>query len=362
VCAARSRTRARCDRVVSRSLPLSALVERTSRRPVNDSAAHGRSFADLDIARVGERFNKQALVLQRIARGELFELDGQRDLNSPRVFASCVRRGHARRAAGFLRSAGAGDDRAEAAAHRVRRRLGVDAVVVRHCARSGPETVQRWCRGFAEERHPRRRAVPGQMRARRRPRRSLVGGGATARRKRHPVVMGVRGFLSEAPRRCCSRTNCAARSSGTRDRGRCRALVVAQSPSATCRSCSCRARHCYSPPSRAGGGSRDLRLMTLYGELHATRASASSTGRVTPKSSPPKALASVFRIGAHDHHGFYVSFVSPKQPGLRSAHGLRDRDLDRRRRRPRRGPRSLGRAPRRTPRSPEDTAPLDDAR
>ncbi len=89
------------------------------------------SFADLDTARVAERFKKHALVLHCVARGELFELDGQRD----RKLAARLRQLRGEEDthdehSGFFGQRGAGDDRAEAAAHRVRRRLGADAVVV----------------------------------------------------------------------------------------------------------------------------------------------------------------------------------------------------------------------------------------
>jgi len=89
------------------------------------------AFADLAPARVAERFNKHATVLHRVARGELGELPGQRDVRIERRLGEL--RGETRPAdqpVGFFGQRGAGDDRAYAAAHRVRRRLGPDAVVV----------------------------------------------------------------------------------------------------------------------------------------------------------------------------------------------------------------------------------------
>jgi hypothetical protein len=89
------------------------------------------AFADVDPARVGERFNRHALYLHRVARGELSEMEGQRDLRLARRIAQL--RGEEEffeEQQGFFGQRGAGDDRAEAAAHRVRRRLGAEAVVV----------------------------------------------------------------------------------------------------------------------------------------------------------------------------------------------------------------------------------------
>ena len=89
------------------------------------------SFADLAPARVAERFNRHACQLHRVARGELSELPSQRD---PRLGERLSRlRGESAprdEQIGFFGQRGAGDERAEAAAHRVRRRLGPDAVVV----------------------------------------------------------------------------------------------------------------------------------------------------------------------------------------------------------------------------------------
>lgn len=89
------------------------------------------SFADLERARVAERFSTPVLQLHRVARGEVGELAAQRD---PRL----AKRLRALRGEdetgdeqiGFFGQRGAGDDRAQAAAHRVRHRLGADAVVV----------------------------------------------------------------------------------------------------------------------------------------------------------------------------------------------------------------------------------------
>ena len=115
-----------------RSLPLSVLGRKDVATTCQRLGLHTvGSFADLDTARVAERFNKHALVLHCVARGELFELDGQRD----RKLAARLRQLRGEEDThdeqlGFFGQRGAGDDRAEAAAHRVRRRLGADAVVV----------------------------------------------------------------------------------------------------------------------------------------------------------------------------------------------------------------------------------------
>jgi nucleotidyltransferase/DNA polymerase involved in DNA repair len=89
------------------------------------------SFADLERARVAERFSTSVLQLHRVARGESSELGDQRD---PRL-AKRLRNlrgddGLADEQIGFFGQRGAGDDRAQAAAYRVRNRLGADAVVV----------------------------------------------------------------------------------------------------------------------------------------------------------------------------------------------------------------------------------------
>ena len=89
------------------------------------------SFADLPRARVAERFNKHAVQLHRVACGELSELAGQRDAR----LAQRLRDARGETAVpdeqiGFFGQRGAGDDRAYAAAQRVRRRLGAAGVVV----------------------------------------------------------------------------------------------------------------------------------------------------------------------------------------------------------------------------------------
>ncbi len=89
------------------------------------------AFADLERARVAERFSKPVLELHRVARGELSELKDQRD---PRLAKRLrTQRGGEElgdEQIGFFGQRAAGDDRAQAAAHRVRSRLGADAVVV----------------------------------------------------------------------------------------------------------------------------------------------------------------------------------------------------------------------------------------
>lgn len=87
------------------------------------------AFADLERARVAERFNKNALVLHQVACGERDELATQRD---PKLAQRLGRlRGEALgdEQLGFFGQRG-DDDRAHAAARRVQSRLGADAVVV----------------------------------------------------------------------------------------------------------------------------------------------------------------------------------------------------------------------------------------
>jgi protein ImuB len=161
------------------------------------------AFADLDVARVGERFNKHALMLHRVALGELAELDGQRD----RSLARRLGRLRGEREAGdeqmgFFGQRGAGDDRADAAAHRVRHRLGVDAVVVA-ALRGGrvPEdraTLVPW--GSPAPSGTERAPWPGQLRAPS-PATTLAHPVAVQLRdvEDRSVVMGSRGLLSESP-------------------------------------------------------------------------------------------------------------------------------------------------------------------
>lgn len=187
-----------------RALPLSVLGRKDVATTCQRLGLHTvGSFADLDVARVGERFNKHALVLHQVARGNLLELDGQRDLK-------LVRRLHQLRGEeelhdeqlGFFGQRGAGDDRAEAAAHRVRRRLGANAVVVASL-RGGrvPEdraTLVPWGSPMATLRDV--APWPGQMRAPS-PATTLSRPVAVQLRDatEHLVVMGGRGFLSEPP-------------------------------------------------------------------------------------------------------------------------------------------------------------------
>jgi protein ImuB len=187
-----------------RSLPLSALGRKDVATTCQRLGLHTvGSFADLDTARVAERFNKHALALQRVARGELFELDTQRDPKLTRRLAQL--RGESEQhdeQMGFFGSRGAGDDRADAAAHRVRRRLGADAVVVASL-RGGrvPEdraTLVPWGSPKSVTRDV--APWPGQMRAPS-PATTLTRPVAVQLRDahNHQVVMGARGFLSDVP-------------------------------------------------------------------------------------------------------------------------------------------------------------------
>jgi protein ImuB len=155
------------------------------------------------VARVAERFNKHALALHRVARGELFELDAQRDLKLARRLRQL--RGEEEvgdEQLGFFGQRGAGDDRADAAAHRVRRRLGAEAVVVASL-RGGrvPEdraTLVPWGSPLSTSRDS--APWPGQMRAPS-PATTLARPVAVQLRDAsdHLVVMEGRGFLSEPP-------------------------------------------------------------------------------------------------------------------------------------------------------------------
>lgn len=161
------------------------------------------AFADLDPARVAERFNKHAVHLHRVARGESGELAGQRD---PRL-ADRLGRLRGEHAApdeqmGFFGQRGAGDDRAQAAAHRVRRRLGADAIVIAMLRGGrGPEdraTLVPW--GSPASDSPGDAPWPGQLRAPS-PVTTLAHPVALELRDGddRPVRMGSRGFLSATP-------------------------------------------------------------------------------------------------------------------------------------------------------------------
>ncbi len=103
-----------------------------------DLAATGRrlglvtvgDFADLDPARVAERFPAAVGPLHRLARGERAEAPGQRDARLAARLARLTRAPQRDEQRGFFGQRGAAEERAHAAALRVRRRLGDDAVVV----------------------------------------------------------------------------------------------------------------------------------------------------------------------------------------------------------------------------------------
>lgn len=161
------------------------------------------AFADLDPARVAERFDRGALVAHRVARGELAELEGQRD---PRLAARLAAlRGVASGPAeqrGFFGQRSAGDDRAEIAAHRVRRRLGAEAVcVARLRGGRGPEdraTLVPWgapeASAVDSAPWPGRLEAPSPATTLMRPVPLQVRDG-----ENRPVVLGTRGTLSGPP-------------------------------------------------------------------------------------------------------------------------------------------------------------------
>ena len=161
------------------------------------------AFADLERARVAERFSKSVLELHRVARGELSELKEQRD---PRLAKRLrIQRGDDElgdEQMGFFGQRAAGDDRAQAAAHRVRSRLGADAVVVASL-RGGRVPEDRALLvpfgsppGAALDDAP----WPGQFRAPA-PAMSLSHRVAVELRDEHdaPVSVEARGLLSAAP-------------------------------------------------------------------------------------------------------------------------------------------------------------------
>ena len=161
------------------------------------------SFADVAPARVGERFNKHALELHRVARGEVGELAGQRDLRLAQRLRN-LRGEHEQGSEqlGFFGQRGAGDDRAFAAAHRVRRRLGADALLVASLQGGrGPEdraTLVPWGSPLVESRD--RAPWPGQIRAPS-PATTLLHPVVVQLRDANdaPVLFDARGVLSAEP-------------------------------------------------------------------------------------------------------------------------------------------------------------------
>ncbi len=160
-------------------------------------------FADLDAARVAERFSAAVRVLHRVARGELAELPGQRDTRLAARLRSA--RGEdvvGDEQTGFFGQRSAGDERAQAAAHRVRHRLGPEGVLVArlHGGRVPEDraTLSPWGSPSREVRDdapwPGRLAGPSPIT-------SLHQPVAVELRDEHdePVRMGARGSLSAAP-------------------------------------------------------------------------------------------------------------------------------------------------------------------
>lgn len=176
-----------------RALPLAALGRA-------DLASTGRrlglttvgAFADLAPARVAERFDRRALTLHRVARGELAEVPDQRDAGLARRLRRLREAAEVGDVAvGFFGQRGAGEVRAEAAAHRVRHRLGPDAVVVASLRGGrGPEDRARLLPFGApgEARRP-EAPWPGQLRA-----------PAPATTLSHPVAIELRDAEEETVR------------------------------------------------------------------------------------------------------------------------------------------------------------------
>ena len=190
--------------VFRRAQPLSVLGRKDLTTTCQRLGLHTLgAFADLEPARVAERFNKHATSLHRVARGELAEMEGQRDVRLVRRLAQL--RGEDdlfEEQTGFFGQRGAGDDRAEAAAHRVRRRLGADAIVVANlCGGRGPEdraTLVPWGSPLSKTRDL--APWPGQLLAPS-PATTLAHPVPVQLRDGddRPVVMGARGSLSAEP-------------------------------------------------------------------------------------------------------------------------------------------------------------------
>ncbi|MGH3733876.1 MAG: hypothetical protein ACRDVC_11005 [Acidimicrobiales bacterium] len=161
------------------------------------------AFADLEPARVAERFNQHALILHRVARGELTEMESQRD---PRLARRLTQlRGGSdlfEEQQGFFGQRGAEDDRAEAAARRVRDRLGAEAIVVAnlHGGRAPEDraTLVPWGSPATVVRDP--APWPGRLEA---PSPATTLSHPVPLQLRdeanRPVVMNARGVLSAAP-------------------------------------------------------------------------------------------------------------------------------------------------------------------
>jgi protein ImuB len=160
-------------------------------------------FADLDAARVAERFSAAVRVLHRVARGELPELPGQRDTRlAARLHGARGEDVVGDEQAGFFGQRTAGDDRAHAAAHRVRHRLGPEGVLVARL-RGGrvPEdraTLTPWGSPSREVRDdapwPGRLAGPSPITSLHQPVAVELRDDTD-----EPVRMGARGSLSAAP-------------------------------------------------------------------------------------------------------------------------------------------------------------------
>lgn len=159
-------------------------------------------FADLPRARVAERFNKHAVLLHRVAAGEVAELDGQRD----RTLAKQLRqwRGEAEphdEQLGFFGQRGAAEERAERAAQRVRRRLGPEGVMLA-ALRGGRSPEDRtalvpWGATLdndPEAPWPGRHEAPAPVSTLRHPVSVTLSDGAG-----RPVSVGARGNLSDVP-------------------------------------------------------------------------------------------------------------------------------------------------------------------
>ena len=160
-------------------------------------------FADLKSASVAERFSATIRVLHRVARGELAELPGQRDTRLAARLRSA--RGEDTRndeQVSFFGQRSAGDDRAQAAAHRVRHRLGPEGVLVARL-RGGrvPEdrsTMTPWGSPLRDVRDdapwPGRLASPSPITSLHQP-----VGVELRDENDEPVRMGARGSLSARP-------------------------------------------------------------------------------------------------------------------------------------------------------------------
>jgi protein ImuB len=190
--------------IFRRGLPITALGRKDLATTCRRLGLHTvGDFADLAPARVAERFSGSIRPLHRVARGELAELPDQRDRRLAQHLRSA--RGHdvvPDEQTGFFGQRSAGDERARAAAHRVRHRLGPEAVRVASVVGGrGPEDrvhLEPWGSPLVARRDeapwPGRLGAPSPVTTLRHPVTVELVDGRGA-----PVVVLARGSLSAEP-------------------------------------------------------------------------------------------------------------------------------------------------------------------